>query len=357
MNDFYTGFIRIEDLWNGILNIDKLVIKLEENIAISKEQNKKLHLILSMANEICDEQFWYHKTVLLIRPFLENYNISNYKFVFNDVMYQLSTEHSDKSDCIFFDFNALRSYHRSFKTNQMVNSHWNDIPYRALMFIGKIDNKENRLPLLAKFYEQNLLDYVDWSLYFNDSIKQIAREMVPQFNDDEYENFMLVSDKKLDKVDYVLYNNTSTYSGFPYDQKLYESRCVSVIPETNFPSNNKIWITEKTFRTITNKHPFVMASVTGSLAYLRSIGFKTFEEYMLIKDYDIISDSKDRIDAIVQNTKYFIGNKHKYITEINADVEHNFTRFCEYCDAERKKLTDVLPEQDTELTWCLIGKM
>jgi hypothetical protein len=225
------------------------------------------------------------------------------------------------------------------------------------MLVGKLYDRKNRLPLLAKFYEQNLLNHLDWSLHFNDIIKQECQVLVPQFTDEEYGTFIATVDKKLDDVNFHVLGTNNTYSGFPYDSTLFSNTSLSVVPETHFLNGDIVWITEKTFKAIANKHPFVISSVPQSLAYLRSIGFKTFEEYMLVQDYDTIIDQQARLDAVVQNTKYFIENKEKYAADINEDVEHNFIRFCEYCDVERKKLTDVLPDQDEELTWSLIGQM
>jgi hypothetical protein len=361
LGDHYIGFIRLENFWvqdNGrtLLKINEISDLLEENINLASDKNKKLFLIISMVNEICTKDLWYDRTILLIRPLLHKYNIHDYKFIFSDGTLRTCNDCNNENDIMFVDFSALRTYHRSFKIKQTVNSLWNSEPNRALMFIGKI-NREHRLPLLAKFYEQNLLDYLDWSLYFNDSLIKDARSYVPQFTDEEYIKFIEIADKKLDEIDYSLYEISSHYPGFPFDSTLYADRCVSVIPETNFAENSLEWITEKTYRTIANKHPFIMVATPNTLIYLRSLGFKTFEEYTLIKNYDTIIDPQERLDAVVQNTKYFIENKHKYIAEINADVEHNFTRFCEYCDAQRKKLTDRLPVQDEELTWLLIGQM
>jgi len=358
-DDYYIGFIRLESFYrNNNFFINKINELIKENTNEAKNKNKKLFVIFSFAWEAQYPSYsWYDNVVLLFEPLLKENNITNYKFVFNNALENWNKEYGDKTNSIFFDFNALRVYHRSFKIPQTVNAAYNINSERALMLVGKLYDRKNRLPLLAKFYEQNLLNHLDWSLHFNDIIKQECQVLVPQFTDEEYEKFISAADRKLDDVDYELHGSNNHYTGFPYDSKLFTNTCLSVVPETHFLNGDIVWITEKTFKAIANKHPFIMSSVPDTLAYLRNLGFKTFEEYTLIKDYDTIIDPQARLDAVVENTKYFIENKHKYAAEINADVEYNFTKFCEYCDVERKKLTNVLPTQDEELTWFLIGQM
>lgn len=359
LDDCYIGFIRLESFHrDNNFFIDEINKLLKENIREAKNKNAELFMVFSFAWEAQYPSYsWYDNVVLLFEPLLKENNITNYKFVFNNTLENWNKEYGDKTNSIFFDFNALRVYHRSFKIPQTVNAAYNINSDHALWLVGKLYDRKNRLPLLAKFYEKNLLKYLNWSLYFNDTIKQECQVLVPQFNNEEYEKFMSTVDRKLDNVEYILRGVDNIYHGFPYDSNLFTNACLSVVAETHFLNGDIVWITEKTFKAIANKHPFIMSSVQQSLAYLRSIGFKTFEEYMLVEDYDTIIDQQARLDAVVKNTKYFIENKHKYATEINADVEHNFKRFCEYCDAERKKLTNVLPVQDEELTWFLIGQM
>ena len=58
-------------------------------------------------------------------------------------------------------------------------------------------------------------------------------------------------------------------------------------------------LTEKVFRPIVMLQPFVLASTTGSLVYLKRYGFKTFDQW-IDESYDAISNPFKRIDAIVR---------------------------------------------------------
>ena len=80
------------------------------------------------------------------------------------------------------------------------------------------------------------------------------------------------------------------------------------------------------------KHPFVFAGYPEQFNYIKSFGLRTFEEYMLIKNYAFIQDEEDRLDAVVANTKYFMENYKQHKEEIQKDVEHNYSVFISLAD-------------------------
>ena len=94
----------------------------------------------------------------------------------------------------------------------------------------------------------------------------------------------------------------------------------------------KIHFTEKVFKPIVMHQPFIISQAPGSLEYLRSYGFKTFDCWW-DESYDKIQDPNKRLDAIADIVNY-IGNKSLDELEVlrmkMADVlEHNFRHFYE----------------------------
>jgi hypothetical protein len=63
-----------------------------------------------------------------------------------------------------------------------------------------------------------------------------------------------------------------------------------------------IFITEKTYRPIYFKHPFILLGVKGSLAGLRKCGFKTFSPYF-DESYDDIDDPVLRLETAFNEVK------------------------------------------------------
>jgi hypothetical protein len=230
----------------------------------------------------------------------------------------------------------VNTYIRIYYDLHPINISWNDSSKKALFLIGKSE-KINRIGLLAKLYDAGQLEKIEWSLYVNEGIIKKLRNILSHYSDEEFDNFLSTCVKDLDPIKKQLQPESSHYDGFPYDVKLYENTLLSIISETDYDSP-EVWITEKTWRAIANSHPFVMASVPGTLKKLKLMGFKTFENYMKIEEYDSILNNQDRLTAIVENIEFFIDNYHIYKDNIRADAEHNVRKFQEIANAEIVKL-------------------
>jgi UDPglucose 6-dehydrogenase len=93
------------------------------------------------------------------------------------------------------------------------------------------------------------------------------------------------------------------------DMAYHENSYFSVITETIFHKQSNLssqlaydsykFITEKTYRTILLKHPFIIVGWVGIIDMLKTFGYKTFSPY-INEDYDTIEDDDLRMDAIVK---------------------------------------------------------
>ena len=68
--------------------------------------------------------------------------------------------------------------------------------------------------------------------------------------------------------------------------------------------NDHLFLCEKSYKPIACKHPILMASTQGNLAYLRSQGFETFPE-LWDETYDDIANWRERINCIVEIVRNF----------------------------------------------------
>jgi len=103
-----------------------------------------------------------------------------------------------------------------------------------------------------------------------------------------------------------------------------------VVSETVW--QDKIHFTEKVFKPIVLHQPFVVLQAPGSLAYLRSYGFKTFGAWW-DESYDTIEDPQQRMQAIADIVNA-IGAKsieelERMRVEMASVLEHNFRHFYE----------------------------
>lgn len=81
----------------------------------------------------------------------------------------------------------------------------------------------------------------------------------------------------------------------------YTNSLVSLVTETNF-NLPEVTLTEKSFKPIKEKHPFIIVGVPGSIKALQSIGFKTFNEFWP-ENYDTITNPKARLNEIIHICK------------------------------------------------------
>lgn len=76
----------------------------------------------------------------------------------------------------------------------------------------------------------------------------------------------------------------------------------SVVSETNFRKHESRFLTEKTFKSVQFKHPFILISVPHSLVFLKEKGYKSF--YPLIDEsYDLEEDDEKRLLMVLDETK------------------------------------------------------
>ena len=105
----------------------------------------------------------------------------------------------------------------------------------------------------------------------------------------------------------------------------YNKTAIEVVLETLF-DDARHHLTEKILRPIACGRPFMLASTAGSLQYLKQYGFQTFDG-LVDESYDLITDSRMRLTAIVQEMKRIndLDNKAKRLlwTELYKIAEHN----------------------------------
>lgn len=201
------------------------------------------------------------------------------------------------------------------------NCCWNPTTGRFLFLTGK-PNKPNRIQLLYKFHSIGLLDRCDWSLFVDDHTFSQSRQLLPELSDIEFQKFVDQHNRNLDDIEIYHCTPDSNHSnGYPFDGSVYQRTSFRVISETMLL--HEPITTEKTWITVANNMPFIMAGYSGMLRYLKECGYRTFENFLPIKDYDQIQNLEDRFEAVIENTKFWLSNIENQADAILKDVEHN----------------------------------
>lgn len=249
-------------------------------------------------------------------------------------------------DHFFIDFNT-RMVTNSYKDIELPKFNPNT---NKFLFLTGMPNRDNRIGLMSKLYEANLLDRCEWTFFppWTKLDKEWCRNHLSSYDDETYNKFLTECARSFDNkfetasLFYGTYNGDTDVvwhdiletewinSPTHIDSSVYESTSFSIISEgPNYWLDDHRFVTEKTWRTFMHRHPFILAGWPDMMDYLKYLGFKTFEEYMLIKDYAYIKDSSERMSAVVKNTEHFLKNMHKNINKITKDVEHNYNLFFE----------------------------
>jgi len=103
-----------------------------------------------------------------------------------------------------------------------------------------------------------------------------------------------------------------------------ESYC-SIVIETHLDADRSggSFLTEKTFKCFKHGHPFVLVGPPGSLARLRSLGYRTFD-HAIDPSYDLIVDNTQRWLQLAKTIAELKSKDlHSWFETCRADVEHN----------------------------------
>lgn len=109
-----------------------------------------------------------------------------------------------------------------------------------------------------------------------------------------------------------------------FNPEWYDQTFMSLVVETDTSNVFLEFITEKTYKPIAFRHPFMIIGIPDHLKHLRSRGFVTFDN-LFDESYDQIRTFEQRLAAIIDNLKQIdIGN---YDAETLRRLEHNHHHF------------------------------
>lgn len=189
--------------------------------------------------------------------------------------------------------------------------------------------------LVNELYKNNLLDhgYVSYSHHcpddgrFDDNLRRGVPEYKfdPEYIEQAIANINTIPELRIDFAGQDIPNQSMLLSPMPELMKSF----VFLVTETCF-FQRKTHLTEKIFKPIVLRMPFVLAGCAHNLAYLRSYGFRTFSDYW-DESYDTIEDPVQRIEAITQVIKTISGlsldEQKNMLLDMQPILEHNYQLF------------------------------
>ena len=213
--------------------------------------------------------------------------------------------------------------------------------------------RRHRIVLTHKLLTNNLVDTAYYSFYGN------------KFNSDWIDNITLTSYQLLNKEASSLREGLQQYKHLfpmhltadiknrnnpigiePSDIELYDNSYYSIVTETYFYADMSmdnlsadnipaIFFTEKIYKPIAMKHPFILVSRANSLKWLRNLGFKTFSPY-INESYDDELNDDVRMNMIVDEVKrldkFTDAEWIEWQNNIKSIVDYNFQIYSSLTD-------------------------
>lgn len=110
------------------------------------------------------------------------------------------------------------------------------------------------------------------------------------------------------------------------DWDWYNITFCSVVSETSVRYGP--WLTEKAFKPMAFRHPFLLQACPGTLEYIKSLGFVTFDN-IFDESYDQVQDLESRTKSMLANLQR-IDPGQVYDRETLERIEHNHARFWDH---------------------------
>lgn len=204
-------------------------------------------------------------------------------------------------------------------------------------------SRHHRIALLGLLYQHNLVDKGYISFFtdlYGKSLKKVADGLLSFVSEETYNTILnqilanyhkfplkLNTDSVVDNVNYVKSD----------DDIFYRNSYFSVVTETFFFESKRwggkkmfdedgIFFSEKTYKPIACKHPFVLLNRPHALKFLKNQGYKTFHPF-IDESYDSILDDEARLLAIVNEIKrlstFSDEQWYDWMKNIHPIIEHN----------------------------------
>lgn len=138
------------------------------------------------------------------------------------------------------------------------------------------------------------------------------------------------------------------------DIKYFKNSYFSVVPETKYyytyPDEITVFPTEKIYKCLSLKHPFIIAGRPKSLHNLRELGYKTFHPY-IDESYDSIEDNDERMSAMVSEIKRLCSFTNEQWLEWQSNVkpivDHNYNVFANPTRFSLYNISQLLEDDDS----------
>jgi hypothetical protein len=220
----------------------------------------------------------------------------------------------------FLCYNRVPRFHRVMMYAYASRHGWINNSYFSLELVDSLD-----------YHKFSSMDISDTEIYYpymkswiQDEIQKNNFPLRINLNDDDNNRLILRDDDLLHFHNTCLSIVTETFFFYPKEGK------DSYLTVNIGNESSSGFLSEKTFKPIIAKHPFIMVGRPGFLSLLKNCGYKTFHPF-IDETYDIIEDDYERMNHI-NNEIVRLNNftEKEWLTwqeGVKNIVEYNHTHF------------------------------
>lgn len=314
LSNIYVIRIHVAYLQNELYDSNNFFNSLFSKIENLGYDNKKDHIVFTMQEE----------------------GSNNFNKILNDIIKQIRPNYDLTNICYADEKLNISNDSESLKYLNFIhqcNSVWpqaitHDIDKDKLFLTFNRRHKIHRTMLMGRLIEENLLDKSFVSFYpkcegsdFKSSLMNSSylsderKNKYAQWLDREF-----ILDQTADSI-----NANLNLAASDQLLELHKRSLISIICETRF-DEPEISVTEKTYKAIAYKHPFIIIGPKSFLKYVKELGYKTFHP-LINESYDNIEDPVMRFEAIISELKRIadmsVWELKKFQKEINKITEYN----------------------------------
>ena len=218
----------------------------------------------------------------------------------------------------------------TFSEDREVNLEIDQIPNKRFsLFIRRFE--QSRFEFLCSLLASGLENQLHYTFACTDS--DITTEQFKEFIPEKLEYARNILEPWVEGIPYTVEPSKNyDHPHYPLNLKYYFKKSdINIVLETE--PNNKArsafasYLTEKTYKAILFKKPFIVVSEQHTLKSLRASGFKTFSPW-IDESYDDIQDYDQRVDAILAEIKRLstLSNDEMstLLQQVNEIIEHNY---------------------------------
>ena len=188
-----------------------------------------------------------------------------------------------------------------------------------------------RLHLVSNLIEQDLVQHGRISLFLNDNIGTWQEAIVDPESPLDNRAKIKIQQVLKDLTEPLTIDTDTPNGNLSADVNFEDltSALWHIVTETVY-FDSKLHLTEKIFKPIVVKRPFILVAAPGNLAYLKSYGFRTFDRW-IDESYDLEEDHYIRIEKITEEIAKLCATEPADLImmykEMQETLEYNFNHF------------------------------